>query len=54
MRKFFHKLLRWLVLGTCMLVFSLFIDWLILNAYTGCCEGGYCVPQWLYPQCIND
>jgi hypothetical protein len=30
-----------------------FFDWLIINWMSGCCEGGICIPEWLYPQCIN-
>lgn len=53
MKKFIHKMLRWLAIGLCLLAFSLFIDWLIINLISGCCEGGVCIPEWLYPQCIN-
>ena len=34
--------------------FALFFDWLIINWISGCCEGGICIPEWLYPQCINN
>lgn len=33
-------------------LFALFFDWLIINWISGCCEGGVCIPEWLYPQCI--
>lgn len=32
-------------------LFACFFDWLILNWLSGCCEGGICIPEWLYPQC---
>jgi len=33
-----------------MLLFAAFLDWLIINWISGCCEGGVCIPEWLYPQ----
>lgn len=53
MKNIIRKLLRWLAIGLCMLAFGLFIDWLIINLLSGCCEGGVCIPEWIYPQCIN-
>ena len=38
-------------LGTCLLL-GIFIDWLVLNLVSGCCEGGICIPD-LYPECRN-
>lgn len=32
-------------------LFALFFDWLIINWLSGCCEGGVCIPEWVYPQC---
>lgn len=32
-------------------LFACFFDWLIINWLSGCCEGGICIPEWLYPQC---
>lgn len=32
-------------------LFALFFDWLIINWLSGCCEGGICIPEWVYPQC---
>lgn len=34
-----------------LLVFALFFDWLLINWISGCCDGGVCIPEWLYPQC---
>lgn len=34
-----------------MALFACFFDWLILNWISGCCDGGVCIPEWLYPQC---
>lgn len=34
-----------------MALFACFFDWLILNWISGCCEGGTCIPEWLYPSC---
>ena len=34
-------------------LFACFLDWLIINWMSGCCEGGICIPEWLYPQCQN-
>ncbi len=35
-----------------MALFACFFDWLIINWLSGCCEGGVCIPEWVYPQCI--
>lgn len=35
-----------------MALFSCFFSWLIINWLSGCCEGGVCIPEWVYPQCI--
>lgn len=32
-------------------MFAVFFDWLILNWISGCCDGGQCIPDWMYPQC---
>ena len=32
-------------------LFACFLDWLIINWMSGCCEGGVCIPEWVYPQC---
>jgi len=37
-----------------MLLFAAFFDWLIINWISGCCEGGVCIPEWLYPSCKAD
>jgi len=42
-----------LITGFFLLLFALFFDWLIINWISGCCEGGVCIPEWLYPQCQN-
>lgn len=42
-----------IITGFLLLLFALFFDWLILNWLSGCCEGGVCIPEWLYPQCQN-
>lgn len=34
-------------------LFACFLDWLLINWMSGCCEGGICIPEWLYPQCQN-
>ncbi len=49
-RQAFHLIIA---ITLCML-FACFIDWLIINLLSGCCEGGICIPEWLYPQCRND
>lgn len=36
---------------TCLALFACFFDWLILNWLTRCCDGGICIPEWLFPQC---
>lgn len=35
-----------------MALFACFFDWLLINWLSGCCEGGACIPEWVYPQCI--
>jgi hypothetical protein len=35
-----------------MALFACFFDWLLINWLSGCCEGGVCIPEWVYPQCI--
>lgn len=35
-----------------MALFACFFDWLLINWLSGCCEGGICIPEWVYPQCI--
>jgi len=37
-----------------LMLFALFFDWLIINWISGCCEGGVCIPEWLYPNCKVD
>ena len=32
-------------------LFACFFDWLVINWMSGCCEGGICIPEWVYPQC---
>ena len=32
-------------------LFACFFDWMVLNWLSGCCEGGVCIPEWVYPQC---
>lgn len=34
-----------------LILFACFFDWLVLNWLSGCCEGGICIPEWLYPSC---
>ncbi len=34
-------------------LFACFFDWLLINWMSGCCEGGECIPEWVYPQCIK-
>jgi hypothetical protein len=46
----FHYILT----STALLLFALFFDWLIINWISGCCEGGVCIPKWLYPSCKAD
>ena len=43
-----------LVTGLCLLLFALFFDWLIINWLTRCCDGGICIPEWIYPNCKPD
>lgn len=43
----FHGIIAFFLLA----LFALFFDWLILNWLSGCCEGGICIPEWVYPQC---
>lgn len=56
----FHNWLRnltwrqafaFIITGFFLALFALFFDWLILNWISCCCEGGICIPEWLYPQC---
>ena len=46
------KLARWTIAVLLCLIIGMFIDWLLLNFYLGCCEGGVCWPD-IYPQCRN-
>ena len=34
-----------------LMAFATFFDWLVLNWLSGCCNGGECIPEWVYPQC---
>lgn len=45
---------RYIITTFFLLLFALFFDWLIINWISGCCEGGVCIPEWLYPQCRAD
>lgn len=45
---------QFIVTSTALLFFALFFDWLILNWISGCCEGGICIPEWVYPSCKVD
>ena len=41
------------IVATFMLaLFACFFDWIVLNWISGCCEGGVCIPEWMYPQCV--
>ena len=42
---------NYIITAFLLVLFALFFDWLILNWISGCCEGGVCIPEWLYPQC---
>lgn len=46
-RQAFHGIIALFFLA----LFALFFDWLIINWLSGCCEGGICIPEWVYPQC---
>lgn len=46
-RRAFNGIIALFVLA----LFALFFDWLIINWLSGCCEGGICIPEWVYPQC---
>lgn len=45
---------HYIITAIVVLLFALFFDWLIINWISGCCEGGVCIPEWLYPQCRAD
>lgn len=45
---------RYIITAFLLLVFALFFDWLLINWISGCCDGGVCIPEWLYPQCRAD
>ncbi len=49
-----QQALHFIIASTALLFFALFFDWLILNWISGCCEGGVCIPEWLYPSCKID
>lgn len=49
-RQAFH----YIITGFLLMLFALFFDWMIINWISGCCEGGVCIPEWLYPQCRAD
>lgn len=49
-----QQALQFILTSTVLLLFALFFDWLILNWISGCCEGGVCIPEWLYPSCKVD
>lgn len=49
-----QQALQFILTSTVLLFFALFFDWLILNWISGCCEGGICIPEWLYPSCKVD
>lgn len=34
-----------------LMAFATFFDWLVLNWLGGCCNGGECIPEWVYAQC---
>lgn len=57
--QYWRKSLTWrqafsyIITAFFLLLFALFFDWLIINWISGCCEGGVCIPEWLYPQCRN-
>ena len=44
--------LRVILIIILMALFACFFDWLLINWLSGCCEGGVCIPEWVYPQCI--
>lgn len=47
---------RWLEIAGGVLLsilFGLFMAWLVINWFLGCCEGGVCWPD-IYPQCRNE
>ena len=49
-----RKAFSYIITSFFLLLFALFFDWLIINWISGCCEGGVCIPEWLYPQCRAD
>ena len=46
-----REALNLILVGFFLALFACFFDWLIINWLSGCCEGGICIPEWLYPQC---
>ena len=44
----------YIITGFLLCLFALFFDWLIINWISGCCEGGICIPEWVYPQCRSE
>jgi len=46
-RLFFQSIAAILITGT----LGIFFAWVMLNWMSGCCEGGICIPEWVYPQC---
>lgn len=48
-----RKVLKWLGAIILMMIAAVFMDWLLLNWFSGCCEGGICIPDF-YPQCRNE
>jgi transcriptional regulator with XRE-family HTH domain len=48
----FREVLKWIGIVILMVFFALFMDWVILNWLSRCCDGGVCLPD-LYPQCRN-
>ena len=47
-----RRVLGWIATFITILFFALFMDWLLLNWFSRCCDGGVCIPD-LYPQCRN-
>lgn len=49
----FKRILGWLATFITVLLFAVFMDWLVLNWLSHCCEdGGVCIPDF-YPSCRN-
>lgn len=49
-----QRAFSYIITGFLLCLFALFFDWLIINWISGCCEGGICIPEWVYPQCRNE